>query len=313
METYRPPDVSEESARALLAEHFAGAIDALERLPGGEISCTYSFETGDRGYILKFNADVMDANFEKEVFIAREFSSDTVPIPAVIAQGRHEDLHFIVLEKAEGVAMDNLAADEAAAALPAVVETLAAIHAVDVSRFEGHGLFDGEGRGFFPSWRVNLDYVREEERADGFYGKWHILFDETFLERDVFDSVFQRMTELAADCPEERWLVHGDFGFGNLLVGEGRVTAVIDWLEAKFGDFVYDVAWLDFWSPAGGLAALIARDYEARGVTVPAFDERLLCYQCYISLDAMRFFARSDQEGSYGFARNRVLDLLAPA
>jgi hygromycin-B 4-O-kinase len=307
---YRPPVVSEASARELLAEHFSEPIDALEPLAGGEISRAFSFEAAGRGHILKFNADVLDANFEKDVFVAREFSSDAVPIPAIVAQGRTGDLHFVVMERAVGTAMDRLTADQVAEALPAVLSTLSAIHSVGVDRFDGHGLFDGEGRGFFPSWRANLESVGEEEREDGFYGKWHSLFDETFLERDVFDSVFDRMIQLADDCPEDRRLVHGDFGFGNLLLKDGRVTAVIDWTEAKWGDFVYDVAWLDFWAPDGGLAALIARDYEIRGISVPAFAERLLCYQCYVGLDAMRFFARSDQEQSYGFARGRVLYLL---
>jgi len=307
---YRPPSEPVESVRTLLAEHLSHPIEELRQLPGGEISQTFSFDTAGRGYILKLNHDKMDANFEKEAFVSREFSSDVVPIPEVVAFGRHEHLHFIVLERASGTPMDQLPAEELPAAVPALIETLAAIHSTDVSRFEGHGLFDGDGRGFFESWRSNLEFVREEERDGGFYGKWHTLFDETFLEREVFDSVFATMMGLADDCPEDRWLVHGDFGFGNLLVEGDRVTAVIDWLEAKFADFVYDIAWLDFWAPGTGMADRIARDYAARGIEVPEFAERLRCYQSYIGLDAMRFFAKSDQEGSYRFARDRILSLL---
>jgi aminoglycoside phosphotransferase (APT) family kinase protein len=54
------------------------------------------------------------------------------------------------------------------------------------------------------------------------------------------------MTDRLGRCPEERRFLHGDDGFGNVLARDGEVTAVLDWLDAKDGDFVDDVAWLDF-------------------------------------------------------------------
>ena len=43
---------------------------------------------------------------------------------------------------------------------------------------------------------------------------------------------------------------------------------------------------------------------------MPGFDERVLRYQCCIALDAMRFFAESDDEDAYRFARDRIRSLL---
>ncbi len=40
------------------------------------------------------------------------------------------------------------------------------------------------------------------------------------------------------------------------------------------------------------------------------FDERLLCYQCYIALDGMRFFAKSDNHDSYKWTTDRIEDLI---
>jgi fructosamine-3-kinase len=45
-------------------------------------------------------------------------------------------------------------------------------------------------------------------------------------------------------------------------------------------------------------------------ITVPGYKERLLCYQCYLTLDAMRFYAKSDQEQSYKVVRTRMLEKL---
>ena len=47
------------------------------------------------------------------------------------------------------------------------------------------------------------------------------------------------------------YLLHGDYGFDNVLVDQGKISGVLDWANAKYGDFLYDVAWLDFWSLFG--------------------------------------------------------------
>jgi aminoglycoside phosphotransferase (APT) family kinase protein len=71
----------------------------------------------------------------------------------------------------------------------------------------------------------------------------------SFLERDVFDLIYGHMTRLLDNCPEERYLVHGGYGFSNVIAHEGKITAIVDWMHAMYGDFVYDIAWLNFWSP----------------------------------------------------------------
>ena len=50
------------------------------------------------------------------------------------------------------------------------------------------------------------------------------MFNDTFLDRDFFDQIYERMTALLDFCPEERFLVHGDYAYSNVLVHEGRIT-----------------------------------------------------------------------------------------
>jgi len=110
--------------------------------------------------------------------------------------------------------------------------------------------------------------------------------------------------------PEERFLVHGDYGFNNVLAEEGKITAVLDWANAQYGDFVYDIAWLDFYSPGVGYGPRFQQHYQAQNRLVPHFAERLRCYQCYISLNALRFYAKADLRQAYEWARQRILDIL---
>ncbi|MEI6481690.1 MAG: phosphotransferase, partial [Candidatus Saccharibacteria bacterium] len=48
---------------------------------------------------------------------------------------------------------------------------------------------------------------------------------------------------------ETRRLLHGDLGFDNLIVNDGKVTAVIDWAQMGYGDWMRDYAKFDFWWP----------------------------------------------------------------
>ena len=77
----------------------------------------------------------------------------------------------------------------------------------------------------------------------------------------------------------------------------GRVTAVVDWGNAMYGDFLYDLARLDFWAP--GYPAMEAVDvlaeaeghFRSAGVVVPDFAERVRCCEVHIGLDAQTYNA----------------------
>ncbi|WP_439897592.1 phosphotransferase, partial [Escherichia coli] len=58
-----------------------------------------------------------------------------------------------------------------------------------------------------------------------------------------------RCAELARHCPNVRALVHADFGSNNVLTDGHRITGVIDWSEAMYGDPLYDIANILFWRP----------------------------------------------------------------
>ncbi len=305
------PDVSHATVQALLASFFDHPVTGVQAAEGGQIARAFTFAAGGQDYIVRFNTDRLDANFEKEEFVWRTYASPAVPIPPVVRVGRLGELHYCITRRVAGTRHDRLSPEERDRAVPAVMATLHAIHATDVSRQAGHGLFDGRGHGFSGSWRASLASVRDEERADGFFGRWHGLFESSFLERDVFDRVYMRMEALLAHCPEDRCLVHGGYGFGNLLVSGDRVTAVLDWIDAKYGDFLFDVAWLDYYDPERGYADRFRADYARRGIDVPRFDERVLCYQCYIALDGLRFFASAGNEDGYRWTRARILERIS--
>lgn len=157
------------------------------------------------------------------------------------------------------------------AALPSVLRTLAGISSVAMTDTGGFGWFDPAGHGPDASWKVHLGRVAEVEPGM-FYGNWHGLFETTFLERDRYDAYFARMTELPDSISVPRLLVHGGFGYGNVLVEDDTVTVVLDWQDARFGDPLFDLAYMDFWPSGLDLTELFrpyCRDSAIRSVSQP--------------------------------------------
>ena len=305
------PAVAQEQIVTLLHERFSSPIVALTPVSGGQIAQTLAFTVDGWGYIIRFTHH-MGANLEKEAYLSERIASAQIPIPTIVKVGRLGEFHYAISQRVPGQPVNTLPRQEYEQLLPALIETLDAIHHVDVRDQLKYGTFDDHGVGLFSSWRRYLEQIREEEEAWDFYGKWHVLFEQTFLERELFEQVYARMIQLLDVCPEERFLEHGNYGFGNVMVHEGRITGVLDWLDAKYGDFVFDIAWLDLWSPEGRFAERFQHYYATKGTRVEHFTERLRCYQCYIGLDALRFFAKTQNYAAYRWIRDTPRGLEAP-
>lgn len=105
--------------------------------------------------------------------------------------------------------------------------------------------------------------------------------------------------DVAGACPADvRGVLHGDLTAGNVLLGESRVFAVIDWGNSLIGDPLYDVAWLIFWAPwhpgldGDYLLTETRRRYRSETGHAPEnFDERVLACHLQIGLDAMAYNA----------------------
>lgn len=308
------PDQEQDAARvrALLREQFAGEVEDMRPLAGGFFSRAYAFTTGGRAYVVRLNSAAHAAEgFAKDAYAWRHFAAPSLPIPRVVATGRTADGHFAISERAAGRTLAEHPPAERRALLPATLDTLDTIGRVDVRASRGYGAWGGDGDGRCARWRDFLTAVMDDQ-TEGYYRDWHALFRDSFLEREVYAAGYRRLLQLAAHVPEERALIHNDYQFENILADGGRITAVIDWANALYGDPLYDVAWLTWaagwpgWWLDDGAALLRAR-YGA----APGYAERIACYQCRIGLDDLRFHAKNGRRAEYDRARGLLLALLA--
>ncbi len=301
--------------RALLREQFADEVEGVRPLARGTFSRGFAFAAGGREYVVRLSAAPHAAEaFAKDDYAWRHFASPALPIPRVVAIGRTADGHFAIGERVAGRTLDALPPAERRALLPAALDTLDAIARTDVRASRGYGPWDGAGRGRFATWRDFLAARGQIEDA-GFGRDVPALGRHPAAEREVHEAGYRRMLQLAAHCPEEHALLHRDYNFANILTDGRRITGVIDWAQACYGDPLYDVAWLGWWT-AGGPPSQRGARYDAALVharygAAPRYAERIACYECRLALDDLRFYAATGGRTQYEWTRNWLLALIA--
>jgi len=304
-------EVDPEAVLNLLNRHFKVPVTGLVPVEAGPIMRAFYFVAGEEEYLIRFNRDnMMTSNLPKEKYISRKLAPMKIPVTPIVHTGRMGNLHFAISLKMPGQIAATMPALEVRSLLPQVISTLDDIHRVDVSDTTGYGVFDYLGQGMSSSWREFLELIEKEEDERDYFGKWHHLFNDTFLEFDLYRRIYDRMSDLLDYCPSDRYLVHGSYTLHNILVVHGRITAVLNWFDARYGDFVYDIAGLDFWYPWLSVREVFRRHYEEQKIEIPHYRERLLCYECHVALSGLRFFAFAGNEPSYRTTRSLILKKL---
>ncbi len=306
-------DIRPQIDDSVAAQIFEGCVreQALEvsRVSSGLISATFECLGQTGTFIVQFNEPDMAKGLTVERRFKERLREAGVPLREVIGDGMHDGLKWTVTKKSPGQRMTALGSLDYEAALPSVFDTLLAISGVDVSDAGGFGWFDKDGQGMWKTWTEHLSFVQEEEPEGMFYGSWYSLFETTFLERKRFEGYLSEMAQLAKGLSTPRQLVHGGFGYDNVLVEKGKVSAVLDWQDARFGDSLLDLAYMDFWPSGFDLTDMFCSHCEARGIRHDDYHRRVRCYKYYIGLDAMRFFAKTDNRDAYDQVLEIVDDL----
>lgn len=125
------------------------------------------------------------------------------------------------------------------------------------------------------------------------------------------------MAELARHCPEDRHLIHDDLLNRNVLVDEGRITAVLDWGSSMHGDFLYDLAKFTYYAPGPWFAQWANIDFKSEalahfgriGLEVPKFDERLTCYELRMGLGDLAYSAYRKNWDQVAWAATRISEV----
>ncbi|MDD9266404.1 phosphotransferase family protein [Paenibacillus sp. GCM10023248] len=302
------PIMDTATAQALLERILKSPVTDVQPIDQGEVSKVFSFRQQQQSFIVHFNSG--SDGFVRERYIHATFSPQGVPAPRVREIGRaNEDLCYAIADKVPGRTIISYPIEDIRRILPDVVEQFALINRLQLGGTKGYGWIQPSGDGSHDTW---TDFLASFflEKQTGFWEGWFALFETTFLEKKVFDRLYGVMMELAKHSPEQRYVVHGDFHLGNMLSDGNKVTGIVDWEMAFYGDFVFDLASQHLWTPQLQIPDMVRSAWADRGQEIPHFEDRLKCALLFKGIDGLRFYAKKDDRNAYESVKAELLRLV---
>ncbi|TAJ19488.1 MAG: aminoglycoside phosphotransferase family protein [Dehalococcoidia bacterium] len=288
-----PPLVDIAEVDQFLRTHLGDGVTDVQSLRDGAWSRAFSFRISGQARVARFSATADD--FEKDR-VAAKYASADLPIPRIFDISRAPGGFCAVSERAFGDSLDDLDGERMRRVLPSLFATLDAARAVDLSTASGYGWWDASGNAPHATWAAALLATADPANATKIPG-WRAALDQSPTGSAAFVETYARLEQLVEMVPNTRYLVHSDMLNHNVLVEGDHVSAVLDWGNAMAGDFLYDIALIDFWSPwysawnGISIQQEAARHYAAIGLDVPRYAERIRCYQVHIGLDHLAYNA----------------------
>lgn len=291
-------------------------LDAVHRvLPGARLasgptcegmeSQVLAVEAEGQGWIVRVNASAK--GFEKDRYAAKHFATPTLPVPAVLHIDRlSTGRFFCISDRLPGTTLQESPAAVLESMAPSVDAILRNIHATDISGTKGFGPWDTQGNGTHPSWRAWVLEVLDRDPA-----VWKQM--RASLGGRQVDMARDALRDLVIRCPEERCLLHADFGSNNVLTDGTSITGVVDWEESAYGDPLFDVSGCFYWRTWLECMEIQARHYEETLNLDEGLKGRLCCYCLRVGVaEAYGASLREDEEfAAWALARClRVLDEL---
>jgi len=203
---------------------------------------------------------------QREATVYRALQSTNVRVPELIAV--HPTLEAFLMRRVEGrnwfVEIEDPAERESVAS--DFMHQLGEIHAIDPLDLELPG---------FGKPKALSEHILDE------IDLWEDLHRQGVAELDpiVLTACSWLRGHVPPDGTGEVVFTQGDTGPGNFMFKDGRVTAVLDWENAHFGDFHDDLAWI------------YVRDLQERFTHLPT---RLAEYQAItgrtVDLERLKYF-----------------------
>jgi hygromycin-B 4-O-kinase len=304
-------NLTAQQIKEFLSTQCQQEIHGVCRIGGGEWSQAFSFQRGGAAYVVRFGAHKED--FEKDHRVAH-FASQELPIAKVTAIGEAFGGYFAISERVYGEMLDALDAEKMHRIIPTVFQTFDAMRNIDLASTEGYGPWNASGNAPFHSWADALLSVGIDDPSRRTHG-WRALLARSPVGDGPFHQAFERLKQLAHRYAVERHMIHSDLLNRNVLIAHDRLSAVLDWGNAMYGDFLYDLAWFSFWSPWYPAMQGIDWEAEARqhfasvGLAVANMEERFLCCKIHIGLDAQAYNAFTQRWDELGMNAKRTLAL----
>ncbi|KKC25221.1 phosphotransferase family protein [Sphingomonas sp. SRS2] len=254
---------------------------------------------GDRidaflAYDVRRASDTERADFIRREAAALQLAHTAgLPVPEVLAS--FPELRAILMRRADGAARFDDKSVEHDVSLDYMAQ-LAALHRVPI---------DGAG----PT-ALGEPAETAQDHARRRIAEMRLRHGAS-AECDPLLSLLYRWLEENIPSGEVRTvLVHGDAGPGNFLHADRRVTALLDWELAHFGDAMEDLAWLTIRSaivPFTPIGLLLAAYRAAGGQDIDEDRIRYWRLICHAAVITDQFRTLRQEKGTFGGTLGAVL------
>lgn len=308
-----PVRIKLEQVSTFLAKHLAAKVERTEPVGKGLWSQAFFFRQANADYVLRFGNE--SESYEKDR-ISAKYSSDNLPIPPVTEIGTALGYHFAISERRTGTMIEELGQDEIESLVPAILDMLETLRQADVSTNTGYGYWNKDEVGQYSSWHDFLLAVSVDEPTSKIHG-WKKSLATSPQSIEFFERMTEKLKTLASESYEGRHLVHTDLLHFNVLAENNKISAVIDWGNAMYGDFLYDFANFTFWSPLHPTIQKIdwlekAKQYfQEKEIELPDFEKRLRVCELHIGLAGMAWNAHTKNWEELEATTKRIAELFA--
>lgn len=288
-----------------LASAGQGRLVSADRRPGGgrREAWFVEFERPDRSIAELFlrldrsgglaEEDPYDTKRETDIYLA--LANTAIPVPRIHAV--HPSLPAVLSDRSEGETWFSRIRDpeEQLSVAKNFIDHLAAMHRLDTTHLDIPAL--GKPRSV-------AEHVHEE------LDEWGRLYAIHDARRDpLIEFAFDWLRQNIPPYDGPPVLVQGDTGPGNFLYANGRVTAILDFELAHWGDPMDDLAWLSLRATQEPFTHFPDRLKQYAERSGNAIDEgRIRYYRVFAELRvAVMDHARSQTRSSKGELGNALI------
>lgn len=238
---YEPEDI-----KSFLRATVYANPDSIKQLSEGHISQALTFENFD-GNKQVLRISTKDEDFRADDYAYRIFGS-VVPVPEILEIGSFGDKDFYCISKfIEGTTTNKLNNKDMQDSISEQNDIFGRIFNFDISATSGYGSVDiNTGNAPRNDWK---SFLTSDVESMGGVDELRKNAINIGLEPSLIDKFIKQFVVNVPYASEVRRLLHGDLGFDNMIVSDGKVTAVIDWAHVSYGDWMRDYAKFDFWWP----------------------------------------------------------------
>lgn len=295
----RKTEIDQTLAKTLIEGCHDSGVTHLRPISGGEQSQAFQFTTSEGDMLLVRFRD-SEEPFQKDQAAYKLFNSRGIPIPRVHQIEKvGAALWACISDFYEGTGLDRLDKNDYEQIRGELFEILFAIQSSDSTALVPFLKSTNSS-----SLKDSLSQIVSTETHD-----WEFLISKNYISAAQFEVLSSSLQQRLEALEDYTYCVHGDFGFNNVLAQNGKITAVLDWEALTVGDFVYDLAWLDFWPSKSHHRELFFQKYREREFELRNFDERCIAYTIAIGLDCLAVHGKYDDIDGCTWILNRLLNV----